>query len=86
MNHAVGLRLINGSEILIHFGLETNTLDESIIHSVVKVGDKVKSGQKLIDIDMDKFKELKLENVCIIVCTNKKINESNLNKENLFKC
>ena len=86
MNHAVGLRLMNGAEVLIHFGLETNVLDESIIHSVVKVGDKVKSGQKLIEINMERYQKMNLDNVCIVVCTNKEITENAMTNEILFKC
>ena len=67
-------------KIIDNFQAYIATVSSSSQAKEAKVGDKVKSGQKLIDIDMDKFKELKLENVCIIVCTNKKIN-SEINAE-----
>lgn len=86
MNHAVGLSLANGSELLIHFGLDTNTLDADVIHSLVKVGDKVKEGQEIIKINMEKFKDLKLKSICIIVCTNKDIDTNKLSENVIFKC
>ncbi|MBQ3450080.1 MAG: PTS system trehalose-specific EIIBC component, partial [Synergistaceae bacterium] len=50
-NHAIGLTLANGLEILLHIGLDTVEMkgDGFTIH--VKQGDRVKAGQKLITFD-----------------------------------
>lgn len=51
--HAVSLKATNGAEILIHIGIDTVTLAGNGFTAHVKVGDRVKKGQRLLSFDMD---------------------------------
>ena len=50
-NHAVGMTLANGAEILIHVGLDTVSLYGKGFKILVKEGQKVKPGTKLLKFD-----------------------------------
>lgn len=49
--HALGLRLSNGAELLIHIGIDTVKLNGKGFKALVKVGDKVTTGTPLIEFD-----------------------------------
>lgn len=49
--HAVGIKMKNGIECIVHIGLETVELDGEGFHPLIKQGDKVKAGQPMIEID-----------------------------------
>jgi PTS system glucose-specific IIA component len=51
--HAVGLRGEDGSEILIHVGLETVALKGEGFKAAVEMGQKVTVGQVLLKVDWD---------------------------------
>ena len=53
--HAVTLRLDNGAEILIHVGLETVALGGAGFRAVAVAGAKVKAGDPLIELDLDRI-------------------------------
>lgn len=55
--HAVGLKLNNGAEMLIHVGLNTVELNGKYFEKHVNQGDVVKKGEKLISFDIDKIKQ-----------------------------
>lgn len=55
--HAVGITADNGTEILIHVGIDTVELNGEHFEAKVKEGDKVKQGQTLITFDKDKVAE-----------------------------
>lgn len=52
-NHAVGLLLNNGMEILIHVGIDTVNENGQGFTGLCKQGDKIKAGQPLIEFDRD---------------------------------
>ena len=54
--HAIGLKLNNGAEILIHIGINTVELEGKHFNKYVEQGDVVKKGAKLIDFDIEKIK------------------------------
>lgn len=51
--HAYGFLSDDGIEILVHFGLETVSLNGEGFTSYVHVGDKVKRGQLIAEVDME---------------------------------
>ncbi|HEY6870523.1 MAG TPA: phosphoenolpyruvate--protein phosphotransferase [Novosphingobium sp.] len=53
VGHAVTLGLANGAELLLHFGLETVALGGEGFTPLVRVGDRVRSGQPLLRADLD---------------------------------
>lgn len=69
-NHAIGLRLTSGMEILIHAGIDTVTLNGDGFTSFVKAGDTVKAGDKLLLLDLNKIKDANLNPITIMVITN----------------
>jgi PTS system D-glucosamine-specific IIC component len=50
-NHAIGIKIGEGFQILIHIGIDTVKLNGEGFRCLVKMGDKVKAGQKLIEFD-----------------------------------
>ena len=54
-NHAVGLTMANGIEMLLHIGLDTVAMNGDGFEIHIKDGDRVKAGQPLITFDRDKI-------------------------------
>lgn len=54
--HAFGLEASDGTEILIHIGIDTVQLGGKGFHVMVKEGDEVKQGDTLVEIDLDVIK------------------------------
>ncbi len=61
--HAVGLKLKNGVELLIHIGLDTVELNGEGFTAEVSPGDRVKEGQVLITMDRGLMKE---KDICLV--------------------
>ena len=55
-NHAVGLTMANGIEILLHIGLDTVSMNGDGFTMNVKEGERVKAGQALITFDPAKIR------------------------------
>ena len=69
-NHAIGLVMANGLEILLHIGLDTVDMKGEGFTIFVKEGDRVKAGQKLISFDPEKIKNAGHPLTTIMVITN----------------
>ncbi|MBJ7540799.1 PTS glucose transporter subunit IIA [Streptococcus sp. SL1232] len=81
--HAIGLKTIDGAEILIHVGMDTVSLNGNGFDSYVSIGDKVKKGQTLLTFDVEKIKKAGLTTVTPIIITNTADYQSiNLCKDN----
>lgn len=55
--HAIGIKADNGTEILIHVGMDTVKLEGKYFHPKAKSGDKIKKGQVILEFDMDAIRE-----------------------------
>lgn len=68
--HAIGLTTEEGTEILIHVGLDTVELDGEGFEMFIKQGDTVEAGQKLVSFDMNLIKEREFSVQTPVVVTN----------------
>lgn len=68
--HAIGIRTEDGTEILIHIGLETVSLKGQGFTVAVNVGDQVSVGTLLIEVDWDYLSKHAKSIVTPIVITN----------------
>lgn len=67
--HAVGLKSGDGTEYLLHIGVDTVNLNGEGFETFVKDGDHVKKGDKLIGFDIKYIKEHAKSDECIVVFT-----------------
>lgn len=68
--HAIGLKLVNGMELLFHIGIDTVSMNGEGFNIFVKSGDTVNSGDKLISFDRSLIKEKGLDDIVIMAITN----------------
>ncbi len=78
--HAIGLRLEDGVEVLIHVGFDTVELDGKFFNPVVEKGQEVKCGDTLVEFDIAGIAEAGYPLVTPMVITNAK----DLNAEIVF--
>lgn len=69
-NHALGLKLENGAELLIHIGIDTVSIEEKVFDSLIKVGDKIGKGQDLVNFNLERIKELGYDPTTMFIVTN----------------
>ncbi|MBQ2640703.1 MAG: PTS system trehalose-specific EIIBC component [Lachnospiraceae bacterium] len=74
-NHAVGLRIANGAEILLHIGLDTVGMEGDGFTCHVQEGQVVRKGEKLITFDVEKIKAAGHPLVTMMVVTDDNGNE-----------
>ena len=68
--HAIGITSDNGAEVMVHIGINTVELQGKYFSASVKVGDKVRIGQKLVTFDKDKVAEAGYNPQTMVVVTN----------------
>lgn len=67
--HAYGFSTESGLEILVHIGLETVSLKGECFKSHVKVGDKVKAGDLVAEVDLEFLKQKNINPVTpVLIC------------------
>ena len=69
-NHAIGLVMANGLEVLLHIGLDTVAMNGDGFTIHVAEGDRVKAGQELITFDPEKIRAAGHPLTTIMVITN----------------
>ncbi|MEC5305039.1 PTS glucose transporter subunit IIA [Bacillus thuringiensis] len=74
--HAIGIKAKNGTEILIHVGLETVKMEGEGFEAHVSEGQAVKVGDKLISFDLELIREKAKSTITPIVITNTDAAES----------
>lgn len=73
--HALGMKTEAGTEILLHVGIDTVKLDGKGFTVFVKDGDKVKKGQKLMEVDLAFIAENAASTAIPMVFTNLEENQ-----------
>lgn len=68
--HAIGMITNKGTEILMHIGLDTVELEGKYFKVQVKVGDKVKKGDKLVAFELEGIKKSGFNPITPIIITN----------------
>lgn len=68
--HAIGIRTNEGIEILLHIGIDTVNMKGEGFESFVKVGDKVKSGGKIVSFDINLINEKAKSIITPMIITN----------------
>jgi glucose PTS system EIICBA or EIICB component len=69
-NHAVAIAADNGAEVLIHVGIDTVKMNGEGFKGFVKNGDRVKTGDKLIEFDLAMVKAQAKSHLTPYVVTN----------------
>ena len=68
--HAIGITSDTGVEILIHVGMDTVKLDGEPFTAHIQQGDTVKTGDLLVEFDIEKIKAAGLEVTTPVIITN----------------
>lgn len=68
--HAIGLKTSEGLEVLIHFGVDTVNLGGEGFEVFVKAGDKIKAGDKLMQVNLEYIKANAKSDISPVIFTN----------------
>lgn len=68
--HAIGIRMQSGAEILIHMGIDTVELKGEPFNIICKVGDNVKHGQKIGEVNWKKIQKSGKDTIVPVIWTN----------------
>lgn len=69
-NHALGLTLDSGVEVLIHIGIDTVEMNGDGFQAFVKQGNQVHKGDLLIEFDLNKIIKAGYETDIMVIVTN----------------
>lgn len=67
--HAIGLVAADGTELMLHIGIDTVKLNGEGYEVMVKEGDSFKKGDKLMEFDLAYVKEHAVSEACIVIFT-----------------
>ena len=68
--HAIGMKLDNGYELLIHFGTDTVNLNGTGFEILVKLNQRVQKGDLIWNADLEYIKENALDESILLIFTN----------------
>ena len=71
--HALGIRSEEGSEFLLHIGIDTVELQGTPFCEAVKLDDFVQCGDLLMTVNFSYIKELNYDPTLMLIATNRKI-------------
>lgn len=71
--HAIGITSDQGTEVLLHIGLDTYDLKGAPFEMKVKLYDQVNAGDPLVNVNLDMIKEKGYQAIAPIISTNKNI-------------
>ncbi len=81
--HAIGIRTMNGAELLIHIGVDTVKLEGQYFRALVQQGDTVSRGQALIEFDREAIQAAGYDVVTPVVMTNTNIAKDVIYEEHM---
>ena len=67
--HTYGITAYDGTEVLIHLGIGTVSLDGEGFESLVKAGEQITAGTPICKVDFDLIKSKQLDITCPVVIT-----------------
>ncbi|WP_125589038.1 PTS sugar transporter subunit IIA [Companilactobacillus jidongensis] len=68
--HGIGITTSNGTEVLVHMGIDTVELKGIPFDIAVNVGDEVNAGQQVATMDLNKIEEAGKDTTTMVVMTN----------------
>ncbi|WP_414842062.1 PTS beta-glucoside transporter subunit IIBCA [Enterococcus saccharolyticus] len=68
--HAIGLKLDNDVELLIHIGIDTVSLQGKYFYNQVAKNQRIKTGDPLIEFDLEEIKQSGYDPTIMIIVTN----------------
>ena len=68
--HAMGLKLEDGTELLIHIGMDTVAMNGDGFTKHVNEGDKIKKGTPIVSFDIDKIKAAGYDTTVSVIISN----------------
>ena len=67
--HAIGMKSADGTEYLLHIGVDTVALGGKGFNVFVKAGQQVKKGDKLMEFDIDYIRANATSDACLVIFT-----------------
>ena len=67
--HAVGIKLDNGCELLLHFGIDTVNLNGNGFEVLVKINQRINKGDLILNADLEYIREKATSDQVILVIT-----------------
>ena len=67
--HAIGMKSADGTEYLLHIGVDTVALGGKGFNVLVKAGQQVKKGDKLMEFDIDYIRANATSDACLVIFT-----------------
>ncbi len=77
--HAFGISMDDGTEVLLHVGLDTVNLNGCGLTVLVKKGDQIKNKDPILKIDREFMSKNNIDMTVILIVTNKKSEEIRIN-------
>ncbi|QTL99775.1 PTS glucose transporter subunit IIA [Iocasia frigidifontis] len=74
-NHALGIEIAGGLELLLHLGLDTVKLKGEGFTALVEEKQQVRTGDKLFEVDWDIIREKAVSTITPVVITNMEVVE-----------